>query len=192
MADPRCHWRAGFGALDVRCWMFSVGCSFLAHVLPPAMDALGVAGGAAADRHPFAEAVALQDRAVGGDDLLAEGEPGGDAAREDSTIPPARLSRARAAVSHLGDGATAHGRMDRRGGGWYAGSRDDPARSIREHGGAWGRWCGEQTGARAGIARASGEAESRQPFCLPRERSSTADGSRRRRRTRSHATRQAN
>jgi hypothetical protein len=66
---------------------------------------------------------------------------------------------------HLGDGAAAHGRMDRRGGRRCAGSGDDAARPIGEHGGVAARR-GKQAGARARASRASGEAERRQPIRL--------------------------
>ena len=144
------------------------------------MDALGVAGGFAAADHPSAQPAALQNRAVGGDDLFAEGESRGHAAGEDPPVSPAAGADADHPVSHLGDVATTDRRLDRRGGGRGAGHRAHPARPFGEHGGARQRTGGEQTRARARAARAGGKAERGEPFHPAGKRAAPAARNRRR------------
>ena len=144
------------------------------------MDALGAAGGFAAAGHPSAQPAALQDGALGRDDLSAEGESRSDAAGKDPAVSAAASADADHPFPHLGAGATADRRVDRRGGGRRAGHGAHPARPLGEHGGARRRAGGKQTRARARAARAGGEAERGESFRLAGKRAAPAAGNRRR------------
>ena len=134
----------------------------------------------AADHHPHAQPAPLQNGAVGGDVLFAQGQQSCDETRQAPSIHPPAFPRAGRALSHLGHDAAEDWWVSRQVGRRCAGGHHRHARSLRKHGGPRRhRPAGYQTPAGHRAPYGSGEGQHRQPLRLHRKRPPRPAGSRR-------------